>query len=110
MIRRLTPWWVVALSPLLTIPVGLLAPAPAQASPVDNYVAQNAAVICDTIYARPLLSTIDAVVAAVMKDTAWGAYDAGKVVGQATYQYCPENSAVIDRYIAVYASEARYLA
>ena len=84
-------------------------PAEAKADPVSNYVEQNAGVICDTLYTRPLLSTVDAVVAAVMTDTGWDAFNSGRVVGQAVYQFCPENAAVVDRYIAVY-SDARYLA
>lgn len=88
----------------------LAVPPPAKADPVDAYVSQNAAVICDSLYARPLLSTIDAVVAAVMQDTGWDAYTSGRVVGMAVYNICPENAAVVDRYIDVYASGARYKA
>lgn len=105
--KALVEWvWVPFLLVLGTVGPGLATAPEAAADPVDNYTDQNFMVICETLAERPLLSTVDAVLAAVIADTGWDAYQAGMVVGQAVYEHCPWNSGPIDRYIEIYAPQA----
>lgn len=104
--RAVIAWvWAPFLIFIGVVGPGLAAAPPAAAAPLDEYAEQNATAICNRLAAQPFLSTVDLILAAVMADTGWDAKDAGAVVGQAVYQYCPWNSEPIDRYIDVYAPQ-----
>lgn len=100
-IRRLTPWWVVALSPLALIPVGLLAPE-AHADPVDNYTATVAPAVCATLRDFPTFNGIKGVAQGIVEDTGWSYHDAGTVIGQSVAIYCPDMFPLLNRFIRTY--------
>lgn len=102
--------WAPALIAAGMLGPGLAAAPHAQASPVDTYVIDNAAVICEAVAQRPYLSTIDVIVAAIVADTGWATGDAATVLGKAIYQHCPWNRGVVERYVRTYAPERRGMA
>lgn len=107
---RRSPWWAWTTIAGLIIGAVLLFSAPADASPVDDYVAVEWPAVCRTLDGAPYLATLDNLAALIMRDTGWAAYDAGYVIGTAVLRYCPEHAALLDRYAAVYGTKGRSIA
>jgi hypothetical protein len=99
--------WAPALIAAGMIGPGLAAAPTASAGPVEEYAAVNADAICTALAERPYLSTVTVILKVIVDDTGWSNYDAGVVVGQTVRDYCPWNRGVVERFIRVYAPEAR---
>lgn len=79
----------------------------AQAEPVDNYAAINAGPICSTLDDYPTIAGVTGLLQGVMADSGFGPYDAGRTIATAVVGWCPRNLPVLQRFVAVYAPNAR---
>jgi hypothetical protein len=99
---RLAWWWAPIILFVGLVTGGLLAPD-ANAEPIDNYAAINAGRICATLDDYPTIAGVTGVLQAVMEDSGFGPYDAGRTVATAVMASCPEHLPVLQRFVAVYA-------
>jgi hypothetical protein len=53
---------------------------------------------------------VKGVLAGIMQDTGFGAYDAGRVVGYAVTLACPEHWSELNRFVAVYGGGGSQIA
>ena len=103
--RSLAPLaWLAAATAI--IGGALYLSAPANADPVADYTLIAAPVICDALAERPYVSTVVDLVRVIMVDSGYDGGFAGSVIGSAVRDYCPQNQAPLDRFIAVYAPNA----
>ncbi|MGB0971437.1 MAG: DUF732 domain-containing protein [Mycobacterium sp.] len=96
--------WLMTAAIIIGASVGLAARA--EAAPVEQYSTDNANAICKALAERPYLSTVRAVLDAIVLDTGWSDYDAGVVLGGAVREHCPWNLGTLSRFIATYAHQA----
>ncbi len=77
----------------------------AQATPVENYAADAGTVVCDVLDDYPTVAGVSGVVAGVMNDSGFTAYDSGAVVAEAVMLFCPYHVPLLRRYVAVYGDQ-----
>lgn len=106
LIRRLTPWPVIALSPLLLIPVGLWLAPHAHADGVENYAGVVAPAVCSTLDDYPTIPGLLGVLNGIAHDSGFSAYDAGRVVGMSVYGSCPRHAGLVERFVAIYLPQS----
>lgn len=78
----------------------------AQATPVENYAADAGTVVCDVLDDYPTVDGVSGVVAGVMNDSGFTAYDSGAVVAEAVMLFCPYHVPLLRRYVAVYGEKS----
>lgn len=76
----------------------------AQADAQSNYADKSYTAICSTIADYPSPGGVLGLVQGVMDDSGFSAYDAGRVVGMAVAEYCPEHLPSVRRFANAYGS------
>jgi hypothetical protein len=98
---------LIAFGPLLAAPfVGGVA----RADGVTDYATHVAPAVCATLEDYPTVGGVKGVLAGIMQDTGFGAYDAGRVVGYAVTLACPEHWSELNRFVAVYGGGGSQIA
>lgn len=98
------PWWVHVGAAGAIIGAALYYSIPAAgADPDVNYAVVSAPAVCGVLDDYPTFSGIEGVLAGVMRDSGFTAYQAGQVVYLAVEETCPRHLPLLDRFAATYA-------
>lgn len=76
----------------------------AQADAQSDYADKYYSAICSTISDYPSPGGVYGVVQGVVSDSGFSYYDAGRSIGLAVSQYCPENLPAVRRFVSTYGS------
>lgn len=104
MVRRvlvlLTLGWLACAGWLVTAP-------DAHADPLSDYTVLAATAVCSTLDDHPTVPGVTGVITGVMDDSGFTAYDSGEVVARAVIGWCPRHVPLLQRFVSVYAPDAR---
>lgn len=67
-----------------------------------DYTITYGPVACNVLDEHPTVGGLQGVMNGVMEHGGWSAYESGQIVGLAVYEFCPEYSPLLDRFVARY--------
>lgn len=88
--------WLLSAAVLVGGSVGLAARA--NATPALDYAVTHAQKVCRTLDKYPSFAGIEGIADAIVKETGFGYYDAGMVIGLSVNNVCPEYIPLIQAY------------
>lgn len=78
---------------------GVLFAAPAKADPVDDFAAVNAWRVCKVLDAYPYDYGVQGIADAIVSETQWTYYAAGRVIAESVDSTCPQHEALLRQFV-----------